>query len=113
MTNQENIKSRGHHSIVPIRDTLMRVEVWCFTERRIRFYAWGTLVAYTISLIARSLRQSWIFHPDGKPSCIDFSHMWVSGSLAGSANPDLVYDASAFSAARAGLAGVDACMSGI
>jgi hypothetical protein len=61
-------------------------------------------------LVARFFTHSWIFQADDKPSCIDFSHFWVSGALAGSGNPPLVYDFSTFSAARADLGGADVCM---
>jgi hypothetical protein len=91
-------------------DKLAGFEAWFFTERRIRFYSAGVVVAYAIGLVARSLTDSWLFQPDGKPSCIDFSHMWVSGALAGSADPALVYDFSTFAAVRANLGGTDTCM---
>jgi hypothetical protein len=111
MTEQEKIESRSLDPITSLRDKLITIEAWLFTQRRIWLYGSGAIIAYAISLIARLYWHTWIFHLDGKPSCIDFSHFWVSGSLAGSADSALVYDASAFSAVRAGLAGADACMS--
>jgi hypothetical protein len=92
------------------RDKLARFEAWFFTERRIRFYSAGVVVAYAIGLVARLLTGSWLFQPDGKPSCIDFSHMWVSAALAGSADPALVYDSAKFAAVRTNLGGTDACV---
>jgi Glycosyltransferase family 87 len=82
-----------------------------FSRWRLQFYGSGVLAAYAIGLVARLFQHSWIFHADAKPSCIDFSQFWVSGSLALSADPTLVYDDATFSAARAALAGADACMS--
>jgi hypothetical protein len=89
------------------------IEDKIFTERRLHLYAVGVVVAYAISLFMRFSFDSWLFHPNGSPSCIDFSHFWVSGSLAGSADPAVVYNDSAFSAGRATLAGGDRCMRGI
>ena len=68
------------------------------------------LVAYAIALVYRLVRDSWVLDADGKPSCIDFSWMWVSGTFAWSSNPARVYDHPAFSAARAILNGVDSCI---
>jgi hypothetical protein len=93
-----------------LRDKLISLETWLFTQRRIWLYGSGTVVAYAIGLMARLFTHSWIFQAGGKLSCIDFSHFWVSGIIAGSRNPALVYDFSTFSAARADLGGVNACM---
>jgi hypothetical protein len=84
-----------------------------FTERRLHLYGVGVVAAYAISLVVRFSFGSWLFHSNGGPSCIDFSHFWVSGSVAGSADPAAVYNDSAFSAARTTLAGADRCMRGI
>jgi hypothetical protein len=111
MIEQEKIESRSLDPITSLRDKLITIEAWLFTQQRIWLYGSGAIIAYAISLVARLYWHTWIFHLDGKPSCIDFSHFWVSGNLAGSADPALVYDASAFSAVRAGLAGADACIS--
>jgi arabinofuranan 3-O-arabinosyltransferase len=92
------------------RDKLAKFEAWFFTERRIGFYSAGVVFAYAISLVARSLTGSWLYEPDGKQSCIDFSHMWLSGALAGSANPALVYDFATFATVRANLGGTRACV---
>src|SRR5260370_14347879 len=101
---------RSPDSITFMRDKLVTIEAWLFTQRRIWLYGSGAVVAYAIGLVARFFTYSWIFQADGKPSCIDFSHFWVSGTLAGSGDPALVYDFSTFSAARANLRGVDACL---
>src|SRR5260370_9429158 len=101
---------RSPDSITFMRDKLVTIEAWLFTQRRIWLYGAGAAVAYAIGLVARLFKHSWIFQTDGKPSCIDFSHFWVSGTLAGSGDPPLVYDFSTFSAARADLGGADVCM---
>ena len=92
-----------------LQDKLISFEIWLFSQRRIWLYGSGTVVAYGIGLVALFFTHSWIFQAEGKPSCIDFSQFWVSGTLAGSGNPALVYDFSTFSAARADLGGADTC----
>jgi hypothetical protein len=109
MTDQEKIVSRSLGSTIFTRDKLITLEAWFFTQRRMWLYGSGVVVAYAIGLVARWVHHSWLFFPDGKPSCIDFSHYWVSGRLAGSADPALVYDFSTFLAARAALGAADAC----
>ena len=108
MTDRE-IESRSLDSIIFLRDKLITLEACFFTQRRIWLYGAGAVVAYVIGLVARLLTHSWIFEADGKPSCIDFSFFWVSGALAGSGDQALVYNVSAFAAARADLGGTDAC----
>jgi len=110
MIHQENIESRSLPSSVFLRDKLTRIEAWFFTRRRIWLYGSGAVAAYAIGLVARFFTSSWIFDADGKPSCIDFSHIWVSGILAGPEDPALVYNALTFSATRADLGGADACI---
>jgi hypothetical protein len=110
MTDQEMIESRSPGSITFLRDKLITFEARLFTQRRIWLYGSGTIVAYAIGLMARLFTHSWIFAADGKPSCIDFSFFWVSGALAGSGDPALVYNVSAFAATRSDLGGADACM---
>jgi len=72
MIDQEKIEGRSVGSFIFLRDKLIALEAGLFTQRRIRLYGSGAVVAYAISLVARLYRQSWIFHPDGKPSCVDF-----------------------------------------
>ena len=110
MIDQENIESWPLASIIFLRDKLITFEAWFFTRRRIWLYGSGAVVAYTVGLVGRLFWHSWLFDADGKPSCIDFSHIWLSGILAGSRSPALVYNASTFSAVRADLGGTDACM---
>jgi hypothetical protein len=110
MTDLQNIESRSRNSIISRRNRLITMEAWLFTEQRIWLYGSGVVVAYAIGLVTRLFRHSWLFQEDGKPSCIDFSHYWVSGTLAASGDPALVYNFSTFSAARADLGGADACL---
>lgn len=82
-TRWQESSKRSLDSIIFVRDKLITIEAWLFAERRIWLYGSGVVVAYTIGLVARLLSDSWIFQTNGKPSCIDFSHMWVSGTFAG------------------------------
>jgi hypothetical protein len=110
MTDREKIESRSRDPITPLRDKLIIFEALLFTQHRIWLYGSGAVVAYVIGLVARFLTHSWIFQADDKPSCIDFSHFWVSGALAGSRDPALVYDFATFSVTRTDLGGIDVCM---
>jgi hypothetical protein len=110
MTDREKIESRSRDPITPLRDKLIIFEALLFTQQRIWLYGSGAVVAYVIGLVARFLTHSWIFQADDKPSCIDFSHFWVSGALAGSRDPALVYDFATFSVTRTDLGGIDVCM---
>jgi hypothetical protein len=109
VTAQRAFERRSLDAILFFRDKLLTFEAWFFIQRRIWLYGSGTVVAYAIGLVIRIFRHSWLFFADGKPSCIDFSHYWVSGALAGSGDRALVYDFSTFSAARAALGGADPC----
>ena len=110
MTDREKIESRSRDPITPLRDKLIIFEALLFTQQRIWLYGSGAVVAYVIGLVARFLTHSWIFQADDKPSCIDFSHFWVNGALAGSRDPALVYDFATFSVTRTDLGGIDVCM---
>jgi hypothetical protein len=110
MTDQEMIEGRSPDSIIFLRDKLITLETWLFTQRRIWLYGCGTVVAYAIGSVARWFHHSWLFFPDGKPSCNDFVYYWVSGALAGSVDRALVYDVTTFSAARSALGAADACL---
>lgn len=110
MTDREKTESRSRDPITPLRDKLIIFEALLFTQQRIWLYGSGAVAAYVIGLVARFLTHSWIFQADDKPSCIDFSHFWVSGALAGSRDPALVYDFATFSVTRTDLGGIDVCM---
>ncbi|HEX3415772.1 MAG TPA: hypothetical protein VHT21_05120, partial [Stellaceae bacterium] len=61
---------------------LVALEDWIFTERRVRFYGTGVVVAYLISLAWRYFHGQWIFLSDGRLRCVDFGWMWLSGRFA-------------------------------
>ena len=109
MTNQENTESLSLGSTASLRDKLIAIEAWLFTQQRIWLYGSGAVVAYAISLAVRFSQHRWIFQADGKPACGDLSGFWVSGTFAGSGEPSLAYDHLAFSATRAVLSGAS-CM---
>src|SRR6516165_4033936 len=92
------------------RDKLITFEAWFFTRRRIWLHGSGVIAAYTIGLAARSFGHSWMFEARGKPSCIDFSHIWVSGALAASGDPALIYNYAAFSVVRSALGSAVDCV---
>src|SRR5260370_21063903 len=110
MTDQQRIESGSLDWIIFLRDKLITLEDWFFTQRRIWLYGFGAIAAYAIGLVARWFQHSWLFFADGKQSCNDFAYHLVSGALAGSGNRGLVYDFSTFSAPRAALGGGDACV---
>jgi len=93
-----------------VRDKPITLEARLFTERRIWQYGSGSVFAYAIGLVARWFHHTWLFFPDGKPSCNDFAYYWVSGALAGSGDRALVYNVTTFSAARGALGAADACL---
>jgi hypothetical protein len=103
------IESRSPGSINFLRDKLITFEAWFFTQRRIRFYGSGVVVAYAIGLAERAFWHIWLFQENGRPSCIDFTTMWVSGIFAGSSDPARMYDDSAWAAAWKSLTGLDGC----
>src|SRR4029077_3546313 len=79
-------------------------------EQRLLLYGSTVAVAYVVGLVWRWLRHEWVIRGDGNPTCIDFSWIWVSGTFAASSEPARAYDYSAFSAARAILAGPGGCI---
>jgi hypothetical protein len=81
-----------------------------FSEQRLFLYGSTIIGAYVIGLVWRWLRHEWVIRSDGNPTCIDFSWIWVSGTFAASSEPARAYDYSAFSAARAVLAGPGGCI---
>ena len=109
MTDREMIESRSPGSITFLRDKLITFEAWFFTQRRIRFYGSGVVVAYAIGLAERAFWHIWLFQENGQPSCIDFTTMWVSGIFAGSSDPARMYDDSAWAAAWKSLTGLEGC----
>lgn len=86
MTGEQKIETSSLDWITLLRDKLITLEDWLFTQRRMGLYASGSVIAYAIGLVARWVQHSWLFFADGKQSCNDFAYHWVSGVLAGSAN---------------------------
>ena len=88
---------------------LLQIEDRIFTERRLRFYGTGVAVAYALSLAWRLVNNQWIILSDGRPRCVDFGWMWLSGKLAVAGDPAQIFDFSAFSAAQLALFGQANC----
>jgi hypothetical protein len=86
-------------------DKLTSFEARFFTERRIRLYGLGVLVAYVIGLAVKSFWHIWLFQEGGRPSCTDFTLFWATGIFAGSNDPTRMYEDPAWSAAWKTLTG--------
>src|SRR5438477_10070328 len=63
MSNHENTESLSLGSTSPLRDKLIAIEAWLFTQQRIRLYGSGAVVAYAISLTVRFFQHRWMFSP--------------------------------------------------
>ncbi len=83
------------------RSTLLRIEDRIFTEHNVQ--ASGFAVAW-----AWALFSGWLLF-GGRLRSIDFCWIWVSGKLANSGNPTLVYDPIAFTAAQISFLGTNEC----
>jgi arabinofuranan 3-O-arabinosyltransferase len=84
---------------------LLDIEDRIFTQHNLQLYGFG--VAWVWTLFAGWLLfVKWI--NDGLRS-IDFCWIWVSGKLAPSSNPALVYDPAAFTVALRTFLGTDVC----
>jgi hypothetical protein len=92
------------------REKLVKFEDWFFTDRRLRFYGCGVALAYAIGLAERWYWQIWLFQDDGRPSCIDFTTMWLTGIFAGSSDPARMYDDWAWAAGWKSLTGLESCL---
>jgi Glycosyltransferase family 87 len=88
---------------------LLQIENRIFTERRIRFYGIGIVLAYALSLGWRLAHGQWVFLSDGRPRCVDFGWMWLSGKFAASGNPAQIFDYTTFSSAQFALFGPQNC----
>jgi hypothetical protein len=96
-------------SIASTRRGWRRIEDRIFTERRLRFYGSGIIFAYVISFAWRFAHGQWIFLADGRPRCVDFGWMWLSGKLEVSGNLDKILSYSYFSVAQLDLFGQHNC----
>jgi hypothetical protein len=94
---------------VSARSRWLRIEDRIITERRLRFYGSGIILAYLLSFGWRFVHGQWIFLSNGRPRCVDFGWMWLSGKLAVSGNSDQIFDYLAFSVAQLSLFGQDSC----
>src|SRR5690242_6316847 len=88
---------------------LSAIENRIFTERRIRLYASGVVIAYLLALAWRLVHGQWIILPDGRLRCVDFGWMWLSGRFAASGHSTAIFDYSTFSAAQIALFGHNNC----
>ena len=80
---------------------LLRIEDRIFTEPNLKLYGFGVAWAW-------ALFSGWLLL-GGRLRSIDFCWIWVSGNLANSSNPALVYDPIAFTAAQITLLGTNEC----
>jgi arabinofuranan 3-O-arabinosyltransferase len=88
-----------------VREKLARFEAWFFTERRIRLYGLGVLIAYAMGLVVKSFWHIWLFQQDGRPSCTDFTLFWLTGIFAN--DPTRMYDALEWSGVWKTLTGLE------
>jgi hypothetical protein len=110
MTDREKIENRSPDFLTFLRDKLVTLEAWLFTQRRIRLFGSGVLVAYAMGLAVRLHWHHWLFQENGKPLCTDFGTIWVTGIFAGSNNPARMYIDAAWLAAWKSLTGLDSCL---
>jgi arabinofuranan 3-O-arabinosyltransferase len=76
-----------------------------FTEWRVRLYAVSVAVAIAVIAVWEFLHGRSVIDPTGRPVCIDFCTIWVSGNFAASSDPVRVYDYPVFAAAQSSLVG--------
>ena len=91
-------------------DRLGEIEDRIFTEGRLRFYSFGVIASYLLALIWSLYKGQFLIGDDGRPTCIDFSWMWISGKLAASSAPVDAYDYNIFSSLRVALVGPASCI---
>jgi hypothetical protein len=95
--------------IASARSRWFKIEDRIFTERRLRFYGSGMVSAYLLSFAWRLFHGQWIFLSDGRPRCVDFGWMWLSGGFSVSGNITKIFDYSEFSVAQLALFGFHNC----
>jgi hypothetical protein len=93
-----------------VSSKLLDIEDRIFTERRLRRYGWGVVVAYCIGLAYRAFAHLWPILANGHSRCIDFGWMWLSGKFAVAGDAARIFDYSAFSAAQLAFFGPESCM---
>jgi len=94
---------------------LFNIEERIFTERNLRFYGLGMLIAVVVPLILLwwgKVRGNGVVSHDGTLGTIDFCWMWVSSKFAASSDPGAIYDPVAVKALYAKLFGPGSCLFG-
>ncbi len=66
-------------------------------------------MAYALAFAWRFLHGQWIFLSDGRPRCIDFGWMWLSGRFSASGDAAEIFNYAKFSAAQIAFFGHDNC----
>jgi hypothetical protein len=105
MNNPDGNRRSERLSGISSASKLLVIEDRIFTQHNLRLYGFAVAWAWTL-FAGWLLFAQWI--NDGLRS-IDFCWIWVSGKLAPSSNPALVYDPAAFTAALSTFLGTDAC----
>lgn len=84
------------------RSRWLDIEDRIFTERHLRFYGSGAVVAFVVAVLLwwGLYRGIWVVRPDGSLSTIDFCWIWVSGHFAASSDPSRIYDHAVYAAAQ-------------
>lgn len=79
-----------------------------FTERRVLLCAIGIALGLAAVLALKIDGGKSVVGPDGRPACVDFCWIWVSGKFAAASAPAKVYDYAVFAAAQKALVGPSA-----
>lgn len=87
---------------------LLKIEDRIFTERNLHVCGFGVAWAWALS-VGWLLFTGWIIDHDGNLRSIDFCWIWMSGKLAVSSYPALIYDPAAFTAAKGTFLGTREC----
>ena len=82
---------------------LLAIEDWIFKERNLRICGIGVAWVWFVSVGRESIGENSRLHS------MDFCWMWVSGKLAASSYPSLVYSPAGFTDALRTLLGTDQC----
>ena len=113
ISQQDSPHIRPQDAIGPMTSgwgKLLEIEDWIFTERRLRFYGRGVVLAIALSLTWRTFKHQWAIMPDGSMRCSDFGWMWLSGKLAAAGELARIFDYAAFSAAQLEFYGPENCL---
>jgi hypothetical protein len=94
-------KSLPRLKVTSHRNRLLELEDRIFTDRRLRFYGYGVVVAWAIYISWLYFQDGWIIgYSDRRLGSLDFCWIWVTGKFATSGDPARIYDPSAFAAAQ-------------